>query len=257
MNKEKSRFGALIERNDGRDFPFYNFLPAEISTWKWIVIILSCILGFSVLLFVGFENQLLDLIPRALFAGIPLITFITLVKPNWRAIFKPLKWADVPTIIVFWLLTLGLSAGAAFLVSGGDPAGHFTANEATNSVLDGGIWNVIGFYVGTFIQLFGEELVTILPFLAILYWLHAKFNVPRKWAIFLALIVTAISFGAMHLPTYGWNVIQAIVLIGIARIVLTLAFIRTKNILVSFGAHVLNDWVTFTLALVAAASLAA
>jgi membrane protease YdiL (CAAX protease family) len=34
---------------------------------------------------------------------------------------------------------------------------------------------------------------------------------------------------------------------------LSLAFIRTKNSLVSFGAHLLNDWVTFTFALIAAA----
>jgi uncharacterized protein len=33
-----------------------------------------------------------------------------------------------------------------------------------------------------------------------------------------------------------------------------LAFIRTKNIMVSFGAHLLNDWVTFTVALVVASS---
>lgn len=255
MKKDKSRFGRLIERNDGRDFPFYNLLPAEIPTWKWILIILSCIVGFASLLFIYFDNQILNLIPRILFAGIPLATFIILVRPNWKAIFKPLKWADVPTIIAFWLLTLGLSAAAAFLVSGGDPVGHFAANSATATVLDGGFWGVVGFYLGTFIQLFGEELVTILPFLAILYWLHTKFKVSRKLAIVLALIVTAISFGAMHLPTYGWSVVQAIVLIGVARIALTLAFIRTKNILVSFGAHVVNDWVTFTLALVAAAAL--
>lgn len=254
--KDKARFGRLIERNDGRDFPFYNLLPAEIPTWKWILIILSCVVGFASLLFIGFEDQILSLIPRIMFAGIPLATFIILAKPNWRAIFKPLKWADAPTIIVFWLLTLGLSATAAFIVTGGDPAGgHLAANSATNTVLDGGLWGIVGFYLGTFIQLFGEELVTILPFLAILYWLHSKFNVSRKIAITLALIVTAISFGAMHLPTYGWNFVQAIVLIGIARIALTLAFIRTKNILVSFGAHVVNDWVTFTLALVAAAAV--
>ncbi len=255
MSMDKIRFGRLIERKDNRDFPFYNLLPAEIATWKWIVIILSCVVGFSSLLFIYFENQLLNLIPRILFTGIPLVTFIVLARPNWRAIFKPLKWADVPTILVFWLLTLGLSAGAAFIVSGGDPVGHFAANSATSTVLDGGFWGIVGFYLGTFIQLFGEELVTILPFLAVLYWLHSKFGVSRKLAIILALIVTAISFGAMHLPTYGWNIVQAIVLIGVARIALTLAFIRTKNILVSFGAHLVNDWVTFTLALVAAAAV--
>jgi membrane protease YdiL (CAAX protease family) len=36
-------------------------------------------------------------------------------------------------------------------------------------------------------------------------------------------------------------VVQALVGIGAARLVLTLAYIRTKNIAVSTGAHILND----------------
>lgn len=254
MSADKSRFGRLIERRDGADFPFYNFLPAKVETWKWIVIILACILGFASVLFIYFENQILNLIPRVLFTAIPFVTFAVLVKPNWRAIFRPLKWADVPTIVVFWLLTLGLSALAAFIVSGGNPVGHFASNAATDTVLAGGFWGIVGFYLGTFIQLFGEELITILPFLAILYWLYSKAKLSRRTAIILAWVITAVWFGALHLPTYGWNVVQAIVLIGAARIALTLAFIRTKNILVSFGAHLLNDWVTFTLVLIATAS---
>ena len=129
MSTDKSRFGKLIERQDGADFPFYNLLPVEVATWKWIVIILSCILGFAAISLIYFENQLLNLIPRVLFTAIPFVTFAVLVRPNWRAIFRPLKWADVPTIIVFWLLTLVLSALAAFIVSGGNPS-SFSANSA-------------------------------------------------------------------------------------------------------------------------------
>jgi membrane protease YdiL (CAAX protease family) len=252
MSGEKSRFGKLIERKDGLDFPFYNLLPAEIATWKWIVIILSCVVGFAVLSFIGWEDQGFELIPRVLFTAIPLITFIVLAKPHWRAIFQPLKWADLPTVVIFWLLTVGASAAVGLFASGGDLS-HFQANSATDQLLAGGSLNVVFFYVGTFIQLFGEELVTILPFLAVLYWLHSKVRLSRKAAIVLAWVITAITFGAMHLPTYGWNIVQAIVLIGVARLALTLAFIRTKNILVSFGAHLLNDWVTFTFVLIATA----
>lgn len=76
-------------------------------------------------------------------------------------------------MIVFWLLTLGMSA-AAFIVTGGNPVGHFAANGATDTVLDSGVWGIIGFYLGTFIQLFGEDLVTILPFLAVLALLKGE-----------------------------------------------------------------------------------
>jgi membrane protease YdiL (CAAX protease family) len=69
--------------------------------------------------------------------------------------------------------------------------------------------------------------------------------------VLIAWVVTAIWFGAAHLPTYDWNVLQCFLVIGLARIVLTLAYIRTKNILVAFGAHLLVDWAIFTVTLLA------
>ena len=55
-------------------------------------------------------------------------------------------------------------------------------------------------------------------------------------------LLGAISLGLIHLLTYDWNVVQCIVVIGTARMVLTLAWILTKNIWVSTGAHIINDW---------------
>ena len=100
----------------------------------------------------------------------------------------------------------------------------------------------------------GEEVFTILPFLAVMAFLHSR-GTSRRTSILVAWLVTAVWFGAAHLPTYDWNLGQAIIVIGAARLVLTLAFIRTKNLWVSFGAHVLNDWVTFTLVLVGSLGL--
>lgn len=110
---------------------------------------------------------------------------------------------------------------------------------------------ILAFCVGTGIQLLGEEVFTILPFLALM-WVLTRRGTSRKTSILIAWLATAVWFGAAHLPTYDWNFAQAIIVIGAARVVLTLAFIRTKNLWVSFGAHVLNDWTTFTLTLIAA-----
>lgn len=247
-----NRFGKLIERNDNADFPFYNSEPVEIATWKWVVMILACATGMASLMLIGTSGQVAELIPRILFTGIPLVTFIYLAKPYWKRIFRPVKKADVGAMVVFWLVNLAVSAIAAALVAGGD-FNHLSGNPATDTVLSGGAISVIAFYVGTFIQLFGEELFTIIPFLALLYWFYGKAHLSRRTAVILAWVITAIWFGAAHLPTYDWNFAQAILVIGAARIVLTLAYIRTKNIAVSFGAHLLNDWVTFSLLLIAAA----
>ncbi|MNG99657.1 CAAX amino terminal protease self- immunity [compost metagenome] len=89
-------------------------------------------------------------------------------------------------------------------------------------------------------------MVSILPFLAILWFCHTKLGLTRKSAIIIAWLSTALIFGAMHLPTYDWNFLQCFLVIGTARIVLLSGYIITKNIWVSTGAHIINDWLLFT-----------
>lgn len=249
-----TRFGKLVERADGRDFPYYNGQPVEVATWKWLVIIAACVLGFVALTTIPQPNNVAALIPRILFPAIPLAVFIALTGRYWTAIFRRLHAADWLNMVAFWILNLVVT-----LIVGAIVAAVFgaNANTATDGLAAGGPVDITAFFVGTGIQLFGEEIFTILPFLAIMYLLHTKAGLGRKSSIILAWLITAAWFGAAHLPTYGWNFAQAFLIIGAARLVLTLAFIRTKNIAVSTGAHILNDWSGFAFALVTAAAISA
>jgi len=94
-------------------------------------------------------------------------------------------------------------------------------------------------------MLFGEELFTIIPFLVILQFSTKVLKTSRKKAVAIAWIVSAIIFGAIHLPTYNWNFMQSILGIGIVRLILTFPYVKTKNIWISFFVHVLNDWCLF------------
>ena len=98
-------------------------------------------------------------------------------------------------------------------------------------------------------QLFGEEVFSILPFLALLYWLVARRGMSRNTGVLLACLGTALIFALAHLNTYNWNFAQALLGVGVARLVLLVPYIMTKNVLVSTGAHVLNDWAIFSLPL--------
>lgn len=245
-----TRFGRWIERVDGRDFPFHDSSPVAISAQRWVLVVLSCAIGFAVLSTIAFDDERADLVPRILFFAIPAAVFVWASQGRWRALFKPVKASDVGAMVIFWLLNMAVSALAAALVSGGD-FNHLSANTATGDLSEAGAGQIAAFYVGTGVQLMGEEIFTILPFLAVLWFLSSR-GMSRKTSILIAWIATAVWFGAAHLPTYDWNVLQAILVIGSARLVLTLAYIRTKNLWVSIGAHVLNDWAIFTLALVAA-----
>ena len=190
-----------------------------------------------------------SLVPRILFPAIPLAVFIGFTGRYWTALFRKLAGVDYLNMVVFWLLNLAVSGVVGFLVMIVFGA---NANPATDGLAEGGPLQVIAFYAGTGIQLFGEEIFTILPFLAVMYLLFTKAKLSRNTSVTLAWLITAAWFGAAHLPTYGWNFAQAFLIIGAARLVLTLAYIRTKNILVSMGAHVLNDWTIFTIALITA-----
>lgn len=251
---KNQRFGRLIERADGRDFPYYNGEPTEVAAWKWFVIILACAAGFVALSFYPATNDVQLVVPRILFPAIPLTVFIVLTGRYWTALFKKLTGADYLNMVVFWLLNLAVTAVIGIVVMalfGANP------NAATDGLLEGGPLQITAFYVGTGIQLFGEEVFTILPFLAIMYLLFTKVRLSRNTSVILAWLITALWFAAAHLPTYGWNFAQAFLIIGAARLVLTIAYMRTKNILVSTGAHVLNDWSGFTFALVVAGAVAA
>lgn len=97
-------------------------------------------------------------------------------------------------------------------------------------------------------MLFGEELLTILPFLIILKLGVQQFNLSRKSSLLLAWLLTSLIFASLHFPTYNWNILQTVLTIGTARLILTFSYIKTKNIWVSFIVHLLNDWVLFGLA---------
>lgn len=241
------RLGRLFERNDGVDFPFYNGKPVDLGAGKWGLLVLAAAAGFVALVLIPSDNQIVLLIGRILFVAIPLVAFMVLAGPSWKTIFRPLRGIDVPTMLVFWAIYMVLSGALAFVIKAADP-GHITANRAADQLNT--VSELVFFYVGTFIQLFGEELFSLLPFLAIMYLAYTKLHLSRTASIVIAWILTAIWFGAAHLPTYDWNLVQCFLVIGLARIVFTLAYIRTKNILVCFGAHLLTDWGIFTASLI-------
>ena len=207
--------------------------------------------GFLALILIPQPDNLIAILPRALFVAIPLAVLALVAGRYWSAIFRRVRAVDVLNMFFFAALNIAITFVVGALVSLAFPV---SPNETIAGAGAGGAVDTIALYVGSGIQLVGEEIFVVLPFLALMYFLFAKAGVSRKTAIILAWIISAVWFGAAHLPTYDWNVVQAIVVIGSARIALTLAFIRTKNLWVSAGAHIINDWVFITFAVLTAAA---
>jgi membrane protease YdiL (CAAX protease family) len=240
----------MSEQEAKRDYPYYRGDPVALSNAQWLIALAGVALATWILLgqFDFFRRSLLlHTGPSVLLAVIPLGALAMAAGKYWTAIFRRVHLRDVGWMFGFALLNyiVALITGVLALklidVSRNPGIAGMAASGPADQIL---------FFAGSIPQLIGEELITIIPFLAIIYLLTQKFAMSRTAAVIVAWLVTALWFGAIHLPTYDFHIIQSLLLIGTARLVLTLAYIKTKNLWVSAGAHIINDWTTFILALI-------
>lgn len=234
-----------------RDFPFYNGQPVVVSGTQWLIVIAGVILGAAADLLVSVPGPawLAVLVRATLFVGIPLVTYALVIPGHWRTIFHRVRPGDIAKMFGFAALNLVVTFVAGAVAS---MLTQTTGNAMGGALHEMGLGDRIMTFVSMIPQLLGEEVFTILPLLAILWFAVTKLHLPRTAAIIIAWVVTAVLFGLIHLPTYDWNIVQCLITIGAARLVLSLAYLVTKNIWVSTGAHVLNDWTLFALPLVLA-----
>jgi membrane protease YdiL (CAAX protease family) len=257
MSSESVASVRLMVEPKGADFPYYADDPPTISGAGWLLVLAGTMAGFAALVTpLPFEDGVLSGWLRAVaFVGLPLLGLALAARGRWPAIFGRVGFREVRLMFGFAFLNIIISMSIGALIH---TVGTTTANAG---VADAG--NLEGVMLASFfakvgLQLLGEELITILPFLAILAFLHANAGVGRNAAVLGAWLLSAIIFGLIHLPTYDWNIVQCLVVIGSARLVLTWAYVWTKNIWVSTGAHIINDWaiigaMTFLAPLAAAA----
>jgi len=243
------RLGRL--EDPGRDFPFYNGMPVSLSARQWLFVMAAVAAGFLVLVapIPWPSGPLGAMIPAVLFPLIPLAALAHVAPGHWKVIFGKVGGRELRLMLGFALLNIVVSMSVGAIVRA---VADVTPNAATAQLGGMDTAGRIAFFAKTLPQLFGEEVVTILPFLAVLTLLSSRFGVGRKGAVVGAWLISSLLFGLIHLPTYDWNLIQCIVVIGTARMVLTLAWMMTKNIWVSTGAHVINDWLLFSMSLLGA-----
>lgn len=243
-----SQEGVAPHATPERDFPFYNGVPVQVGGGRWALVVLGVLAGAAADLLVDVPGPgwLSVLARAALFVGIPLVVYALAVPGHWRTIFHRMTGREVLTMLGFTALSLVVSSIAGVI------AGLVTQTHANGmgGVLHGmGIGDRIMTFVSMVPQLLGEEIFTILPLLAVLWFAVTKLRLPRTAAIVIAWVVTAVLFALIHLPTYGWNIVQCLIIIGSARLVLSLAYLVTKNLWVSTGTHVLGDWTLFAIPL--------
>jgi uncharacterized protein len=231
-----------------KDFPFYNGAPIALTPAQWGLLMLAVAVGFAALLMPIGDSPWLGVIPAILFPAIPLLALRAIAGPHWKALFLRLRWQDVRLAVGVAMLNIAVTVSVGLVVTklfgaNANPAFRVMEGESAGELLL--------FALKTIPQLLGEEVLTMLPLLALLAFLSGRMRLSRRRAVVAAWLLTALLFGLLHLPTYGWNWAQCILIIGSARLVLSLAYLWTCNLWVSTLAHIINDWTLFGTGLLA------
>lgn len=100
--------------------------------------------------------------------------------------------------------------------------------------------NIKRFIVSTMIQFIAEEIIFIIPFLFVINKLRTR---NEKLKTLAAILVSSVIFGAMHLTTYNFNILQAVLVISIIRTGLSMSYVLSKNLTVTYLVHMIYDWV--------------
>jgi membrane protease YdiL (CAAX protease family) len=225
----------------GPDFPYFGGNPPTLSGGGWLLVMLAVAAGFAALnVPLPFTDTLLTgWLRAATFVLLPLAALGVAAPGNWRAIFGRVGGREIKLMFVFAITNIVVSMAIGVVIKTfGTTIGN--AGLASATQMEGA--RLFNFFMKVALQLLGEEILTILPFLAILAFCHDKLGWGRNRSMLVAWLISAVVFGLLHLPTYNWNLVQCLVVIGSARLVLTWAYVWTKNIWVSTGAHIINDW---------------
>ncbi len=143
------------------------------------------------------------------------------------------------SVIVCYVLSISLAIFANTVLN------QPTSANPIKDAFTGSIANSLSVLFKTIFMLIGEELFVTLPLVIIVIFLVKKAKLSQSRAVIIATVITAILFGAIHLPTYQWNVFQCFVIIGLTRIPFTIATLKTNSMVSGVIAHIIYDWCIF------------
>lgn len=231
MNKLVIYMVSLKEKfefmDDGIDIPFYNGTP-KLSTVEWGLVLASILLTIGYLTVIRIPGEYL---PLAIFLT-SVIPALYICKGNYNIFFKKPKLRDIKIIILcligIYIYTIAIGFILQNLV--GNMAAHASTNDPASLMT----------LIIMCIQLMGEEFFKILLLLLIMFVLY-KYTNNRSISLFVGLILSMAIFGLVHYNAYSGRIIQILFIQGFGAIFEYYAFLKTKNVWISYIIHVLRD----------------
>lgn len=216
------------------DIPFYNGIP-KLSKLDWIILIIAEILFVTPIILPIYIGETEFAFYLCLVVLIPVL-YVS--RGNLSLFFKKIRKNDIKLIIACVILPYIYSMVMLAIIE--------VFKLAPQAQVEGGSLTVISI-VCILVQLMGEELFKIILLVIVMYAVY-HFSKNRKLSIGISVISTMIVFGAVHTGAYG-TLMQVLLIQGLGSIFDLYAYIKTKNVLVSYTAHVLFDCIPFALEL--------
>ncbi|SDA37176.1 hypothetical protein [Methanobrevibacter millerae] len=216
------------------DFPFYDKNP-HIPKWGWIVLFIAGLIGYIFTISSKIHFAILGCIVLI----VPVLYFL---KWDYKAIFRMPSLRDI-------LLAAALFVGYmlyAFVMDmilaqfGIVSSGIVEENSITVMSLIPPIFSIMG-----------EEFVKFIPFMFFLR-VFFKYSNNRKLSVIASVALVMIMFASMH----AYNPVMfifALFIQGLGSIFEFFAYVKTKNIVVSYLTHLFTDEFIFIVSLLGVA----
>ena len=234
MIKEKFKF-----LEEGVDFPFYNDIP-KLSTAEWLILLIPVIIILVLLSVPSFKSDYLPYV----FGIVTLIPALYVCKGNYGLLFKKPRLRDIKTIILCLIGYYVYSYAMAIFLT--YALGYPVTADAVIGKFDSPSLFLVA---GMIMQLIGEELFKIFMLLIGMYVIY-KITKNRGLAIGLALIVSMSIFGLAHSRAYNGRLLQVLLIQGFGAFFNLYAYMKTKNVIVSYIIHLFIDFIPFTLVVI-------
>ena len=223
----------FLEFDDGRDFPYYNHNPS-LSKTAWIVLLLLVPISLFAYALISIFSEFIGSIVFCALLLIPLLYF-----SNWDVslIFHKPSGNE---IILAVLMFIGYMIYAIVV---GDILDAFALGGVSDTVYDAvGIESIVSLVY----SMMGEELVKFIPLMFFLR-IFFKYTNNRRLSVVLSSVIIMIVFGLLHYDPPYMPLISVLVLQGVGSIFEIYAYVKTKNLLISYLSHLLTDVFIFVL----------
>ncbi len=214
--------------NDGADVPFYNGIP-NLSKLEWFILMIAEFLFVAPVIF---PIRMSELAFSFYMCLVVLIPILYVSRGNLGLFFKKIKRSDIKLIIFCVIAPFVYSMMMLYIVEYFKLAPVTLVEETPTAVIT---------VIGMIVQLMGEELFKIVLLILVMALVY-HFSKNRKLSIVLSAIVIMIAFGSLHGGAYG-TLVQVLLIQGLGSIFDLYSYLKTKNVLVSYIAHLLFDFI--------------